>query len=129
MASKETICPGFPGLDKWPRTQDFRTNTRTAPGKLGRVDQPSGSMPLRDAKWFAHPWELSPLLKDLSLPTHTCRAMGRMKSTYRGDHVPLLFGLSPLISTMQMFEQAQEAEKILYCIVKIQARITATLLS
>ena len=38
-------------------------------------------------------------------------------------------GLSPLISTMQMFEQAQEAEKILYFIVKIQARITATLLS
>lgn len=80
----------FQGRTSGPGLRTSRTNTRTAPGKLGRVDQPSGSMPLRGAKGFAHPWELSPLLKDLSLPTHTCRAMGRTRSTYRGDHVPLL---------------------------------------
>lgn len=119
----------FQGRTSGPGLRTSRTNTRIAPGKLGRVDQPSGSKPLRDAKGFAHPWELSsPSQGPVAAHPHL-QGDGKDKVSIQGRPRAPPSGLSPLVSTMQMFEQAQEAEKILYCIVKIQPRIAATLLS
>ena len=82
-------------------------------------------MPLRDAKGFAHPWALhlpsqGPVTAHLYL-----RGDAKDEVNIQGQPRGPPSGLSPLISTTQTSEEAQEAEKI---IVKIQPRIAATLL-
>lgn len=35
VASKETICPGLPRMEGWPRTQDFRDEHQHSPRQTG----------------------------------------------------------------------------------------------